>query len=73
MPIFHSYLQYCMKFQILRFPRYLDDFFCPTMNFWEQIDYLRSARMPRSLKNHVQKLIFLSENQVLLWFVLLGP
>ena len=57
MPIFHSYLQYCMKFQILRFPRYLDDFFCPTMNFWEQIDYLRSARMPRSLKNHVQKLI----------------
>ena len=50
-----------MKFQILRFPRYLDDFFCPTMNFWEQIDYLRSARMPRSLKNHVQKFIFMSE------------
>ena len=62
MPIFHSNLQYCMKFQILRFPRYLDDFFCPTMNFWEQIDYLRSARMPRSLKNHVQKFIFMSEN-----------
>ena len=62
MPVFHSYLQYCMKFQILRFPRYLDEFFCPTMIFWEQIDYLRRARMPRSLKNHVQKFIFMSEN-----------
>ena len=73
MPIFHSYLEYCMKLQIPRFPHYIDEIFCPAMIFWEKIDYLKPARMPRSLKNHVQKFIFLSENQVLLWFVLLGP
>ena len=54
-----------MKFQILRNPHYLGEFFCPTMIFYDKIDFLKRVRGAYPLENYGWKFNFVSENQLL--------
>ena len=54
-----------MKFQILRFPRYLDEIFCPTMIFEDKIDFLKRVQPAYLLDNYGWKFNFVSKHQLL--------
>ena len=54
-----------MKFQILRFPHYLDEIFCPTMIFEDKIDFLKRVQPAYLLDNYGWKFNFVSKHQLL--------